>query len=248
MSQVDLFQDDIPDRARVPSSKALSQNMINHSIVDAGVTLKRFALKAWGFDFDSLEKGDNEGARLPVSFNNLSLTIKVYRPLTGNGRFVRLTLDADLIRIACLSVGDVMFFDKDSDGKVILSVERPKLIPQPLIGRRRSLKVQAPKIDIPFGFRSEGAIQKHERWERTRCGLVAKIVKQLELKKFGRLCCHGCGMESLKTYGVEVIEAHHRVPLSEIHESRIPKPSDFDLLCPSCHRLYIGWILRISRP
>ena len=95
-------------------------------------------------------------------------------------------------------------------------------------------------VEIRLGnsqiFKNEGDIRKHETWERTRCRQAAEIVKRLEMQRVGRLRCHGCGTECLRTYGVEVIEAHHRVPLSELKESRIPNPNDFDLLCPSCHR------------
>ena len=236
MGQIEIFQNDVPVRARVPSSKPISQNMLNHSIVDAGATLKRFARKVWKFDFDSLIKGDEEGVRFQVLFENKPLSFKVYRSDTGDGRHIRLSLDASLVGQTSLSLGDVMLFDTDSDGRAILTINRNS---GSLSNRSRpgkSPQLSNSKRDPALVFRTEGEILRHEAWERTRCKSAAKLVKQLEMQRVGRLRCHGCGAESLKAYGVEVIEAHHRVPLSELKESRIPNPSDFDLLCPSCHR------------
>lgn len=52
----------------------------------------------------------------------------------------------------------------------------------------------------------------------------------------GKLFCQACGVEPLKVYGVEVIEAHHRIPLSKSEEGRVTEISDLIMLCPSCHR------------
>jgi hypothetical protein len=51
-----------------------------------------------------------------------------------------------------------------------------------------------------------------------------------------KLFCQACGVEPLKVYGVEVIEAHHRIPLSKSEEGRVTEISDLIMLCPSCHR------------
>ena len=232
MDSFTLSEGMVPVLARVPSTKPISYSMVDKSFVDAGMTLKRLVKKALNFDFESLVKGDEEGARFTVFYNNRPLSLKVYRPLTKNGRFVRLTLDAGLMRTTSLAIGDVMYFENDPKGQVILSIKR-KVGPA---RRGKSSEKSVSKFARTLILQSEGDIRKHETWERTRCREAAEIVKQLEMQRFGRLRCHGCGTESLKTYGVEVIEAHHRVPLSELKESRIPKPSDFDLLCPSCHR------------
>ena len=232
MDSFTLSEGMVPVLARVPSTKPISYSMVDKSFVDAGMTLKRLVKKALNFNFDSLVKGDEEGARFTVFYNNRPLSLKVYRPLTKNGRFVRLTLDAGLMRTTSLAIGDVMYFENDSQGQVILSIKR-KVGPA---RRGKSSEKTVLRFARTLILQSEGDIRKHETWERTRCREAAEIVKQLEMQRVGRLRCHGCGTESLKTYGVELIEAHHRVPLSELKESRIPKPGDFDLLCPSCHR------------
>ena len=222
--------------ARVPSAKPITLNMINHSIVDAGASLRQLAKLAWNFDFSSLIMGDGDGALFTVYYLKKPLTIKVYRPRTGNGRFVRLTLDAELLRATSLSVGDVLIFNLELSGNVVLSVDRSLDISAPLAARRRTAQLPGFNLSTVFGFNSEGEIRRHETWERNRCSTAAEIVKQLEMQKVGQLRCHGCGNVAMKTYGVEVIEAHHRKPLSEYTEARVPEPKDFDLLCPSCHR------------
>lgn len=220
-----------PIKARVPSTRPISQNMIDHSIVDAGASLKRLAKLAWGFDFESLIVGDDIGAVYPVYYLGKRLDLKFYRPRVHGGRFFRLSLDAILIETTSLSSGDVMLFDLKDDGRVELTLGKSARRPVSNIGKRRTFH-----LSRSFSFSSEGEIQKHERWERTRCSRISIVVKQRELKRYGRLSCHACGLQPARMYGVEVIEAHHRKPLSECQASRIPDPDDFDLLCPSCHR------------
>ena len=43
-----------------------------------------------------------------------------------------------------------------------------------------------------------------------------------------------------------ILEAHHKTPFSELEEgkSRIVKPDDFLILCPTCHRM----IHKLSSP
>jgi HNH endonuclease len=220
-----------PVSARVPSTRPISQNMIDHSIVDAGSSLKRLAKLAWGFDFESLIIGDDLGAVYPVYYSGKRLNLKFYRPRVHGGRFFRLSLDAILIETTSLSSGDVMLFDLKGDGRVELTLDKSGRRLVSNIGKRRTFQ-----LSPSFSFSSEGDIQKHERWERTRCSRISIVVKQREFKRFGRLSCHACGLRPVRKYGVEVIEAHHRKPLAECQSGRTPDPDDFDLLCPSCHR------------
>jgi putative restriction endonuclease len=48
--------------------------------------------------------------------------------------------------------------------------------------------------------------------------------------------CDICELNFFERYGVECIEAHHKKPISTYCSSYIVAPSDFALLCPSCHR------------
>lgn len=54
----------------------------------------------------------------------------------------------------------------------------------------------------------------------------------------GALFCEICGLLPEPTYGHVIVEAHHRLPLSKYAERQKThtEPSDFAILCPSCHR------------
>ena len=84
---------------------------------------------------------------------------------------------------------------------------------------------------------SEGArrLVTHLRRERD-AGLSRDAKTAFAKANDGKLFCQACGVEPLKVYGVEVIEAHHRIPLSKSEEGRVTGISDFIMLCPSCHR------------
>lgn len=47
--------------------------------------------------------------------------------------------------------------------------------------------------------------------------------------------CEICSRRFSELYGVEYIEAHHKVPVSTYSKEYEIKPSDFALLCPNCH-------------
>ena len=117
MDSLTLSEGMVPVLARVPSTKPISYSMVDKSFVDAGMTLKRLVKKALNFDFDSLVKGDEEGARFTVFYNNRPLSLKVYRPLTKNGRFVRLTLDAGLMRTTSLAQVEILEKTADKIGR-----------------------------------------------------------------------------------------------------------------------------------
>ena len=85
------------------------------------------------------------------------------------------------------------------------------------------------------GFEGAQKLVKHYRRERdTGLALRAKIA--FSAAHQNKLFCQACGVEPLKVYGVEVIEAHHKIPLSKSEEGRVTELDDFLMLCPSCHR------------
>ena len=66
---------------------------------------------------------------------------------------------------------------------------------------------------------------------------AARLAKGLARKrsKNGKLTCEACACVPEDDYqGLDLIEAHHRIPLSR--GVRETKPSDFAMLCPNCHR------------
>ena len=56
------------------------------------------------------------------------------------------------------------------------------------------------------------------------------------LKKNSEQICEICGLDYAGRYGVEYIEAHHKVPISTFTSEHIVKPEHLALLCPNCHK------------
>lgn len=101
------------------------------------------------------------------------------------------------------------------------------------------LNLSATELDAILEIRKtgiEGARRLYIHYGRERDLGLSKDAKKAFLKRHGKLTCEACGTEPFKTYGVEIIEAHHKIPLSESSGSRISTIEDFLLLCPSCHR------------
>ena len=91
--------------------------------------------------------------------------------------------------------------------------------------------------DFPEG-RLEGRklLVRHFRYERDK--RLSLCAKRLARKKHpgNLLVCEICKIIPEKKYSLDFIEAHHRIPLSELKKSTKVKPSDFAMLCPNCHR------------
>lgn len=83
----------------------------------------------------------------------------------------------------------------------------------------------------------EGAKKLAEHYRRERdAGLALRAKAAFAAAHHNKLFCEACGCEPLKVYGVEVIEAHHKTPLSSCAGARETKIEDLLMLCPSCHR------------
>jgi hypothetical protein len=85
------------------------------------------------------------------------------------------------------------------------------------------------------GFEGAKKLTAHYRRERD-AGLALRAKAAFAAAHHNKLFCEACGCEPLKVYGVEVIEAHHKTPLSSYAGSRETKIEDLLMLCPSCHR------------
>lgn len=57
-----------------------------------------------------------------------------------------------------------------------------------------------------------------------------------ELKESSASECEVCQQSFAARYGVECIEAHHKVPISTYSSEHVVRLEDFALLCPNCHR------------
>lgn len=60
------------------------------------------------------------------------------------------------------------------------------------------------------------------------------VVKVLKASSIA--VCDICGINFAERYGVEYIEAHHKIPISTYSSDYVVKLDDFALLCPNCHR------------
>ena len=79
---------------------------------------------------------------------------------------------------------------------------------------------------------------RHKTRERNP-KLVAKAKAQFK-SKFGRLFCEACDFDFAAKYGNAgdgFIEAHHKIPVSELKPSAKTKIDDLVLVCSNCHRM-----------
>jgi 5-methylcytosine-specific restriction protein A len=75
---------------------------------------------------------------------------------------------------------------------------------------------------------------------RERDAKINKKKKDSYLRENGKLDCEVCGFEFFSTYGDlgnGFIEAHHRVPLSDIEGESKTELKDLALVCSNCHRM-----------
>ncbi len=89
---------------------------------------------------------------------------------------------------------------------------------------------------IPPSF-MEGDRRMVQHLEVERSKEVVDLLKSTTLNKDGAgfIICESCGVAPGSRYGCEVIEAHHKIPVSAAGIRAI-KIEDFALLCPNCHR------------
>ncbi len=83
----------------------------------------------------------------------------------------------------------------------------------------------------------EGArrVREHIEFERNR--EIRRMILDLKAAR-GGLRCEGCDLSVGDRYGPaysEVLDVHHKIPLSRGLRQR--EPTDFAVLCPTCHRV-----------
>ncbi len=127
---------------------------------------------------------------------------------------------------------DNLLFREITDRKDLLPL-LIKFIDSPLPTSNRQGDEDTPQ---DLEYREGGKIlQTHLRTERD--AKAAKLAKELARKrsKTGKISCEACQCVPEDDYcGLDLIEAHHRIPLSR--GARETKPEDFAMLCPCCHR------------
>ena len=86
----------------------------------------------------------------------------------------------------------------------------------------------------------EGKISERKHKFRERNSKVVQLAKQKFKEENGRLFCQVCEFDFEKEYGeigIDFIEAHHTIPVSEMKAGHKTKIEDIAMLCPNCHRM-----------
>ena len=83
----------------------------------------------------------------------------------------------------------------------------------------------------------EGDAKMRHHLSIERCSKAANTAKDIARSRTGFIYCEACNVSTAKTYGYELIDAHHIIPLADTKGmSRKPSAGDFSMLCPTCHR------------
>ena len=72
------------------------------------------------------------------------------------------------------------------------------------------------------------------------CVMRLRKKKEIYHRQHGKLDCEVCGFDFNAVYGElgsGYIEAHHRVPLSELSGESKTRLDDLALVCSNCHRM-----------
>lgn len=86
----------------------------------------------------------------------------------------------------------------------------------------------------------ERRLVQHARIEKVRNTSLVKEAKKLFKSQHGRLFCEVCTFDFETTYGVrgrDYIEAHHKIPISEVEEVKSVTVADLAMVCSNCHRM-----------
>lgn len=89
------------------------------------------------------------------------------------------------------------------------------------------------------GLRSttEGERRLRIHFNRERSSRIVEAAKaEFRKNKSGAMFCEACLLDTEAKWGTDLIEAHHKQPLSTSNEVRTTTVHDFTMLCPTCHR------------
>lgn len=160
-----------------------------------------------------------------------------------------------------LKLGNFKHYDPDYKGEGLKGGSKlDKEVLNEFYGNRKSLKSIANKIkatvenasivnklynipneeDEDFHSVKEGKVIYKLHKLRERDSKINKKKKDAYLKKFGKLNCEVCDFDFHNFYGElgkGFIEAHHRIPLSDIDGESKTELKDLALVCSNCHRM-----------
>src|SRR5262249_20982103 len=121
-------------------------------------------------------------------------------------------------------------------------IKTPTLIDDTIF---RKLFDLAKESDAEEDYGSEGEFPEGREVELThksrgrKTALVRAAKNEIRAKN-GRLYCQACGFDFFAKYGdvgLEFIEAHHTLPVSELTGQGKTRVSDIALVCSNCHRM-----------
>ena len=160
-----------------------------------------------------------------------------------------------------LKLGNFKHYDPDYAGKGLKGGSKlDKAVLNEFYGKREDLKEIANKIKVTVANSSvvnklynipneedddlhsvkEGKVIYKLHKLRERDPKINKKKKDIYFKQYNKLNCEVCDFDFYREYG-EIgkffIEAHHRVPLSEICGESKTKLKDLALVCSNCHRM-----------
>lgn len=98
-----------------------------------------------------------------------------------------------------------------------------------------SINVDLTEDDAGF-IEGKKYLRQHVCRERN-AKLIKEAKQRFKNEHEGKLFCEVCGFNFLEYYGIEYIEAHHLVPISEIPEGYKTKLDDIAIVCANCHRI-----------
>ena len=160
-----------------------------------------------------------------------------------------------------LKLGNFKFIDPDYGGTGLKGASKlDKEVFFEFYGKLSELKITAKKIKEAVNneellnelyaitdekendpvFVKEGQVVYKLHKLRERNNTINKKKKDLYFKKYGKLDCEVCGFDFNHFYGKlgkGYIEAHHRVPLSELTGESKTTLNDLALVCSNCHRM-----------
>ena len=160
-----------------------------------------------------------------------------------------------------LKLGNFKHFDPDYNGKGLKGGSKlDKAVLEEFYGKRLLLKSIANKIKATVNNKTlvnnlygisdeeedsmvsvqEGKVIYKLHKLRERDSKIIKRKKELYLKKHGKLNCEVCDFDFHRVYGdigFGFIEAHHKVPLSDLDGEAKTELKDLALVCSNCHRM-----------
>ncbi|MBC8015984.1 MAG: HNH endonuclease [Sporomusaceae bacterium] len=94
-------------------------------------------------------------------------------------------------------------------------------------------------VDYREGF-PEGRTFERIHKQKEKSSKVIKLAKQNAKERDGKLVCEVCNFSFADCYGdlgVDYIEAHHTLPVSELEEGHVTQVEDIALVCSNCHKM-----------